>query len=274
MKEGGAYMRTRQRALWWGLPLLAVFIAAQAVPFAFSVRYSLLNNSFQQQYVGIGNYTEMFRSEFFLQAMRNTAYFTVPAVFAVMAVALLLAAVFREMEGNGGMRMTFVLPMLLPSAAVTLVFDLLFGGDGLSSLLGPDMAKTVPVFFLYVWKNTGLLFIILYSAMRMVPKERYEAASLDGAGGAGQFLHITLPSISGALLFSATYAVMQAFRIFKEAYLLYGAYPGDRLYMLQHYMNNHFGKLNFQNVAAAGVMFTLICLLLTAVGIRAEEKVM
>lgn len=267
-------MRTRQRALWWGLPLLFVFVAAQAVPFACSVWYSLINNSFQQEYVGLKNYADMFRSEFFLQAMRNTALFTVPAVCTVIAVALLLAAVFCEMNSRGNMSMAFVLPMLLPSAAVTLVFELLFGGDGLSRLLGPDMAKTVPVFFLYVWKNTGLLFIILFSAMRMVPKERYEAAALDGAGKVGQFVHITLPSISGAILFSATYAVMQAFRVFKEAYLLYGAYPGENLYMMQHYMNNHFSKLNFQNVAAAGVVFTAICLILTAFGIRAEEKVM
>jgi len=267
-------MRTRQRALCWGLPLLFVFVAAQAVPFAYSVWYSLINNSFQQEYVGLKNYADMFRNEFFLQAMRNTALFTCPAVIAVLLFALLLAAAFRELDGGGSMRMAFVLPMLLPSAAVTLVFDLLFGGDGLSSLLGRDMAKTVPVFFLYIWKNTGLLFIILFSAMRMVPKDRYEAAALDGAGRVGQFLHITLPSISGSILFSATYAVMQAFRVFKEAYLLYGAYPGENLYMMQHFMNNHFSKLNFQNVAAAGVVFAAICLVLTSVGIRAEERVM
>lgn len=209
-----------------------------------------------------------------LLAIRNTFLFTLPSVSAAMLVALLLAAAFRELGGEGvRMRAAFVLPMLLPSAAVTFVFRLLFAGAGTERLFGEDLAKVVPVFFLYIWKNTGLLFVILFSGMRMTPKEIYEAAALDGAGRLLQTRYITLPSISGAILFSATYAVMQAFRVFKEAYLLYGAYPGDSLYMLQHYMNNHFSKLNFQNVAAAGVVLTVFCLVMTLAGIRVEESV-
>ena len=268
-------MRARQRALIWGIPLLLIYAAAQIVPFAISVWDSLLNNMFERRFIGLENYREMLHNQYFVLAMRNTAVFTIPAVLAVTFIALLLAALFRSIEGSGGnMRVAFVLPMLLPSAAVTLVFHILFAGEKVEAILGEDVAKTIPVFFLYVWKNTGMLFLIFYSAMRMVPRERYEAAALDGANAWQQFWAITLPSISSALLFSCTYALMQAFRVYKEAYLLYGAYPGGNLYMLQHYMNNHFVKLNFQKVAATGVAFTLLCLLLSSAAIRAEDQIL
>ena len=268
-------MRARQRALIWGAPLLLMYAATAIVPFAVSVGDSLLNNMFEKRFIGLGNYGEMLHNQYFLLAMRNTAVFTVPAVLAVTFTALLLAALFRLVDRSGGsLRAAFLLPMLLPSAAVTLVFRVLFAGEAAVVLLGEDAARAVPVFFLYVWKNTGMLFLILYSAMRMVPRERYEAAALDGAGVWRQFWAITLPSVSSALLFSCTYALMQAFRVFKEAYLLYGAYPGGALYMLQHYMNNQFVKLNFQNVAAAGVAFTVLCLFLASAAIRAEDQIL
>lgn len=271
--RGARLMRSRQNALWWGIPLLLVFLAMQAVPFGYSVWYSLLNNSFERKFVGLSNYRTMLENPYFRMAMRNTFTFTVPAVVTVVSVALLLAAAFQALPHTGErLRMAFILPMMLPSAAVVLVFQMLFKGQWAEALFGEDVAKTVSVFFVYVWKNTGLLFLILFSAMRMIDPEIYEAAALDGAGRARQTLQITLPSISGAILFSATYAVMQAFRVYKEAFLLYGAYPGDSLYMLQHYMNNHFTKMNFQNVAAAGTLFTLICLVLTVVGIDAEGR--
>jgi len=268
-------MAPRKRALLWGVPLLLLYAAGHIVPFAVALWYSLLSDMFARRFAGLGNYAAMLRNPYFRLAVRNTARFTVPAVATALAAAVLLAALFRELGGAGeGMRAAFILPMLLPSAAVTPVFRLLFAGKGMAALLGADRARVVPLFLLYVWKNTGMLFIILASAMRMVPRERYEAAALDGAGPWRRLWSVTLPSVSGALLFSGVYALMQAFRVFKEAYLLYGAYPGEGLYMLQHYMNNHFAKLDFPSVSAAGVAFTAFCLPPAALAIRAEERVL
>ena len=61
-------------------------------------------------------------------------------------------------------------------------------------------------------------------------------------------------------------------RVYKESYLLFGAYPSPDLYLLQHYMNHQYLKMNFQYVAAAAVLLTACALLLYAVGFLLMKK--
>ena len=100
--------------------------------------------------------------------------------------------------------------------------------------------------------------VLLTAAMSKVPKEVYEAAAIDGASPRTVRLKITLPLISPTLLFVGVLSFVNSLKIFKESYLFYNTdYPPDSAYMLQNYMNNHFYKLNYENLSAAAVMFTL-----------------
>ena len=109
-----------------------------------------------------------------------------------------------------------------------------------------------------MWKNAGYNLILLTAALSMIPREISEAASLDGARGLSKLTRITLPMIAPALFFSGVMSVMQSLRVFKETYLLYGAYPDPSIYLVQHYMNNHFAKLNYQNLTAGAIFFALL----------------
>ncbi len=256
-------MKMRQRALWWGLPLLMVFLAAQIIPFFYSAWYSLLDNAFSRRYIGFENYGRMFENEYFRLAMGNTGRFVLTAVPLLTVTALLLAQCFRQARADRAVLLP-VMPALIPSASIAIIFGHTFAAEGIVRFLGEGGARYASLVVVFIWKNTGLIFLALLSAMYMVPGSLYEAAELDGAGAVRRFLSITIPNIAGTIVFSVVYAVMQAFRVFKEAYLMYGAYPGDSVYMLQHYMNNHFTKLEFQAVASAGTVFTLLCLLIVS----------
>jgi len=95
-----------------------------------------------------------------------------------------------------------------------------------------------------------------------VERDILDAAALDGAGEVRTYLRISLPCVQANIGLMLLVLLMYAFQLYKESYLLFGAYPCRNMYMIQHYISNHFNKLNFQNVAASAVSLTVLSLLL------------
>ena len=70
---------------------------------------------------------------------------------------------------------------------------------------------------------------------------------------------MTLPYLAPTLFLSGLIAMIQSFKVFRELYILFGAYPNPHLYLLQHYMNNQFSSLNLQKLSAAShILFALM----------------
>ena len=108
--------------------------------------------------------------------------------------------------------------------------------------------------------------------MKVTP-EVYEAAAVDGASGFRLHFNITLPQISPSLFFVVVLTFLNSLKIFKESYLYYNTnYPPDVAYMIQNYMNNHFYKLNYQNLSCAVVILTAVMSLLVYLIYRVEAK--
>ena len=111
---------------------------------------------------------------------------------------------------------------------------------------------------MFLWKNLGFCLIIFLAALQSIPQPLYEYAQLEGAGFFTRAFHITLPMITPTAFLVFVLAWINAFKIFKEVYFIAGAYPDYSVYTLQNYMNNMFGKLNYQLVTAAAYSFGLI----------------
>ncbi len=69
-----------------------------------------------------------------------------------------------------------------------------------------------------------------------------------------------------AVLFTLVLSVMNAFRCYREAFLLGGNYPDDSIYLLKHFMNNNIRNLNYQKISAAAVSIVVMLLLVSAAG--------
>ena len=109
------------------------------------------------------------------------------------------------------------------------------------------------------------------SALCSIPRDIIEVADLEGAGSVYKFLHIKLRYLSPTILFVLILSLINSFKIFREVYLLTGKYPFDKLYMLQHFMNNTFENLNYQKLSAAAVLFALVMIVVIAVLLIAEN---
>lgn len=250
------------------LPGLAGFAFFYLIPLARTAYYAFIRSPFDTSFVGLANVKAVISNGYFQEAITNTAVFTLLSVSMMMGLCLVL--VFLITSSGRSMNTPFMLPVLLPTVAVALIWQALFGQDSLLNTLGVD-ART-SLILLFVWKHAGLHVVLLLSAISQIPREQMEAASMDGAGIMRRFRSIVLPALLPTLLFCLTYALMSSFRIFQEAYLLYGAYPDGALFMVQHFIYNQFTRLHYPEVASAGLIYALPIALLVGVLFRAEDR--
>lgn len=253
------------------------------IPFAIVVYYSLISNPITKEFVGLDNYSRLFENVAFKRAAKNSVFFSVTAVPLSVVLSLGLAVLLeRNIPAKSVMRTFFLSPLMVPTASVVLVWQVLFhnhgtinqiienfGGNGvdwLSSKYGQ-----LVIIMMFLWKNLGYNMILFMSALSGIPKDIIEVADLEGAGAWYKFIHIKLRYLSPTILFVLILSLINSFKIFREVYLLTGNYPYDKLYMLQHFMNNTFNSLDYQKLSSAAVLFALIMIVVIAILLTAEH---
>lgn len=264
-----------------GLLGLTVFYLA---PFVYGIYFSVTDGTRVNAFVGMQNYLDVWQNQMFLLGLKNTLELSLICAPLVFAVSFLLASMLRTLEEKStAYRNILLLPYLMPSAAILIIFLILFDFGGpvnrVLELLGqPRMLwkesgmMRVPVVVLYVWKNIGFSVVIFASALQAVPKALYEYASLDGASRLRQEISITLPLVSPTAFLVFVLSWINAFKIFREVYFISGAYPDPACYTLQHFMNNQFAKLNYQFVTTAAYSFAAIVIVFFGVLALIENR--
>ncbi len=284
--------------LFYGYPLVA------SVFWSFT-RYDQLASP---AWVGLLNYRYLFTQDPQIgAAVVNTLWFVVVLVPVRIVCALIVAGLLaRARTAPGLWRTIFYLPALMPPVASVVAFVFLFnpGTGPVNQVLswfgvqGPlwfnDPAWSKPsLVILGVWVM-GDLMIILLAALLEVPRELYEAASLDGAGAWHQVRHVTLPTISPVIAFSVVTGVIAALQYFTEAAVASGVasgkatvgsgtatllgYPGTSLLTYTELLYEH-GFASFQFGYASAMAVVLFAITATVLGLtirrirvfRAEE---
>ncbi|MCL2030260.1 MAG: ABC transporter permease subunit, partial [Oscillospiraceae bacterium] len=203
---------------------------------------------------------------------------SVAGVACITALSLLLSfGLLRLSKRFAFIKNLLIAPMILPTASVIFVWQLVFQNDGYRMLAGYNTGSgfwiVLPVYLLYIWKNTGINIIILSAAIAGIPSETREAAALDGAAGLRLHRSVTLPLIAPGLMFAVVLSFVNALKNFRESYLFFQTdYPPDAAYTVQYYMNNHFRRLSYPNLTAAAVIFTLIIVAVLLVFYHWENK--
>lgn len=254
------------------------------IPFCIVIYYSVVNNPVMHEFVFADNFKALFKNTAFITAAKNTATFSVIAVPLAVILSLGLAVMLEaKIPGKSVFRTFFLSPLMVPTASVVLVWQVLFHNHGtlnqIIELFGGqqvDWMKSqygqIVIVCMFLWKNLGYNMILFMSALCAIPKDIIEVAELEGAGKWYQFIHIKLRYLSPTVLFVFILSLINSFKIFREVYLLTGDYPYDKLYMLQHFMNNTFNSLDYQKLSAAAVLFSIVMVVIIAVMMIAENK--
>ena len=126
---------------------------------------------------------------------------------------------------------------------------------------------------LFIWKNIGICIVLLTAAFTSIDDSIFEAARLDGAAKFTLHTKITIPMIMPTIFFTVLLSIVNSFKIFKESYLFFGTnYPPDHSYTLQYYMNNNFLKLDYQSLASAAVLTSVLIFLIVVGGLAVQRR--
>ena len=247
------------------------------LPFLVVIYFSFVDNPVAKQFVGFQNFISVIGNQAFRTAVGNTLFFSIVAV--PLAVVLGMALAFLLDAGiplRSELRSCFLTPLMVPTASVVLIWQVLFDYNGVVNLAVQKFgggrvdwlkssAGRFVVILLFLWKNLGYNMILFLSAMGNIPKDMIEAAELDGANRRQIFFHVKLRYLSPTILFVAILSMINSFKVFREVYLLTGEYPYGALYMLQHYMNNTFASGDYQKLSTAAIYMSLVMIVIMGI---------
>lgn len=269
------FKRKRMLALFL-LPGLSGLLVFYLIPFIYGFYFSVTDGSYANAYVGFDNYLKVWKNPMFQEGLRHTMELSLTCAPIIFVFSFCIAVMLRGLGNKSTLyRNVLLLPYLMPSSAMILIWLLMFDYSGIinrilvtafglpRNIWTDGALLRVPVILLYVWKNLGFSVVIFTSALQAVPGAYYEYASLEGASRFRQEVSITLPLVSPTAFLIFVLAWINAFRIFKEIYFIGGAYSD--LYTLQNFMMNHFAKINYQFVTTAAYSFAAIVLVIFGV---------
>jgi multiple sugar transport system permease protein len=250
-------------ALLFIVPSLAGVAMFFVIPFAMSMGYT--TTDINGNFAGLDNFISLFNSEAFRLAARNTLKFMAVAIPLNISIPLLIACMLFHISGSGWLKTIFMSPLVIPSACVAFFFQSLFTSNGLlSRILGvnTNWLLTEHSFIIavgvYVWKNMGFNLVLALAGLANIPKDYYEWAAVEGMGKMRMFFKITLVYLVPALFIMFVMSFISSFKVYRELYMLVGNYPNENIYMLQHYMNNQFARLNYQNLTTSAFVITFV----------------
>lgn len=234
------------------------------VPFGDVVRRSF-STAVTGEWSGLSNYKMILNNQAFLLAAKNTLRFMGICLPLLIAVSLFLAYELSKSRYMKLLKSLYLLPMAIPAAAVVLVWKLLFDRQGiLNALWDPFLSESVDymgtnaafwvLVISYIWKNLGYTVILWLAGIMGISEGIIDAAKVDGAGERTCFFRIILPNLKPTLYTITVLSFLNSFKVFREAYLVAGAYPHESMYLLQHLFNNWFLNLDMDKMAAAAVL--------------------
>ena len=280
-------MKTKKNKVYllFILPSFLGVMLFYVVPFLLSFYYALIDNMGTKNFVGLDNFISTITNDLFLQASGNTLIFIVLSVPLGMLISLFLALTLKRLKRGKVIASLFLLfPIIIPSGTIVYFWKIIFDTNGLLNKLlysmgfdiqnlGQSGFAMVVIVLVFLWKNVSYNIVLFWSGLNWIPGVYYEQYQLEGGTNFQQFKNITWVYLSPTTFVVLLMSIVNSFKVFKEIYLLYGAYPTKDIYMLQHYMNNQFQSLNIQKLSSAAYIMFLVISMVLIILFYAQKKI-
>lgn len=262
-------------------PMIFGCLIFYALPFLLVIWYSFSQGSgATQKYVGLSNYASMLNNEMFRLAFGNTMRFLLVGLPLILVLSYAIALLLKNQAKKYKLLKSVLLfPYIMPVVGTVILVQLLFAQNGVFNqalyTLGLPLADWLDssqafgvALALYLWKNTGYSVILLLSGLVTIPEDHYAAAALDGATPLQQLRYITMPQMWYSVFFAGVFSLINAFKCFREIFLIGGTHPNANIYMLQHFINNSFENLNYAKLSVASILLLLVVMAVFALCYR------
>jgi multiple sugar transport system permease protein len=267
--------------LFFLLPGVVIVLSLTLFPALYGIYISLTNLNLGyvgSKFVGLENYLRFFTWSDLGLVTRNTAIFVGSAVALQTLIGLAVAVLLNQrLIGRQVLRSITILPWVLPSVVVGLVFAQIFGGSRLGianyllSLIGvpqmtwlsnPALAMTILI-AVSTWRGVPFAVVMLLGGLQTLPRDVYEAAAIDGAGPWQRFRYVTLPMLRPIILITIIMATGGSLNSLDIPLALTGGGPGNatEIISLSLYKQSFF-NLDIGYGATIGTMMLIANLVL------------
>ena len=229
-------------------PFVILFLVFGMFPLAFSLvlafqTWEPTSGLSTMQFVGLDNFAFALHDEWFWKSLKNTAWLAiasgVPQHLVAIPLAVFIHTSFKRLRN--GVVGAYFMPYITSTVAIAIMFSSLFSTDFgvVNTLLGklfgvqaidwlgrPENIKPAIAMIVF-WRYVGFNVVLYLAALQTIPKDLYEAATMDGAGRLQQFFYITLPSLKPMIFFGVTLSVIGGLQLFEEPFILTGGRGGS-----------------------------------------------
>lgn len=275
-------------------PFFALFLVFGTFPLAFSLYLAFqswepTSGLGAMHFVGFGNFAFSLQDEWFWKSLRNTGWLAVASGVPQHLVAIPLAAFIhgRFKRLRDAVVGAYFLPYITSTVAIAILFSSLFSTDyglinqGLAALARvPLLGALLPahpvdwlgqpehikpaIALIVFWRYVGFNVVLYLAALQTIPKDLYEAATMDGASRLQQFRYITLPSLRPMIYFGVTLSVIGGLQLFEEPFILTGGRGGSDQAGMTTAMYLYRTAFDFDDFGAASAMSWLLFIVVVA----------
>jgi ABC-type sugar transport system permease subunit len=278
-------LKRRNTLLGWSfiLPNFLGFALFTMVPILmlFYLAFTNAKANRDSNWIGLDNFTRLFRNSSFWTAFGNTFYYAIPHIVLTLALSLGLAILLnRKIKGVAFFRAAAFFPYITSIVAVAIVWNLMFSPDygpvnQILRFLGLDnppcwtscSSASMPALIIVgTWREMGYYMVLFLAGLQTIPKELYEAASMDGAGPWKQFLNVTWPGLRPTTFFVTVILTIESFKILDLVIVMTDGGPGTSTTVLAQYIyQKSIKEGEFGYASAASLVLFFVCLVITLV---------
>jgi len=254
--------------------IVIVFLTVYPIFDVFSLsfyKYNYLSDS--KTFFGFKNFARIFNDRTFQRSFTNTLIFSTLATFAETAIGIFLALLFYGyFKGKRVFMIMVIFPMMISTMVICSVWKTLYHYDiGLLNYLLKSIGlkpfgwlinqkvALLSIVLVDIWQWSPFAFIIIQAGLNSIPKEVFEAASIDGANYRKTLLYITFPILSSQIMLVVLLRTIDTFRIFGKVYALTQGGPGNATETLSYYVYREgFTYFNLGRASTASVYILLV----------------
>lgn len=289
-KSTAIVRRNRRKAYLFLLPNFLGFIVFTLIPVAMALFYSFTNydGNKKMDFVGLDNFIKLFSDSSFVISLQNTIIYTIVTVPLIIVLSLLVSVLMNNgVKGAPVYRAIMLFPHIASIVAVTVVWQFLYNAKsgpinqilrsiGIAnppSWLSNQKTALLAVMIMIIWKGIGYYMITYLAGLRGIPKDQYEAATVDGANAWEKLIYVTVPNLRPVTFYATIMCIINSFQVFTPIYVMTKGGPGraTSVLVLKIY-EDAFVNYKFGYASAEAMILFLLILVVTLIQFYHNKK--